>query len=73
MEQKCNTGKGNTESHRKVSITSELYVIQKNCVIKKTLGLKKDKVLISSILQPQYKISCPQLFLTAALFKTQLS
>lgn len=36
-------GKGNTASHRKVSSTSELHVIQKNCVIKKTCDCKKLK------------------------------
>lgn len=40
---RCSPAKANTESHRKVSITSELYVIQKNCVIKKPGTEKKIK------------------------------
>lgn len=36
-------GKGNTASHRKVSITSELHVIQKNWMIRKTCDCKKLK------------------------------
>lgn len=56
---RCSPGKGNAVSHRKVSLTSELYVIQKNCVIKKKMGLKEDEEVISSALQSQYKINCP--------------
>lgn len=40
-KRRCSPAKANTESHRKVSITSELYVIQKNCVIKKSPGTEK--------------------------------
>lgn len=61
---RCSPGKGNAVSHRKVSLTSELHVIQKNCVIKKNMGLKEDEEVISSILESQYKINCPWLFLT---------